>query len=78
MRGVPHAIYPKGRVVAPWLRKVTRPVDLRMPARPGGLAWFKTAGERINFMAHMRLAEAERENGMRPTRSRALTCMLRS
>ena len=65
MRGVPYAVYPKGRVVAPWLRRLTRPVDLRVPARPGGLAWFPTAGERINFMAHMRLADAERMTGLR-------------
>ena len=65
MRGIPYAIYPRGRVMAPWLRKLTRPVDLRTPARPGGLAWFPTAGERVNFLAHLRMAGMGREIGLR-------------
>ena len=65
MRHMPWVVYPRGRVVAPWVRKMTNPVDLRVPARPGGLAWHKTAGERMNFMAHWRLAKAERERGLR-------------
>jgi hypothetical protein len=65
MRPRPWVVYPRGRVVAPWIRKMTRPVDLRTPARPGGLAWFPTASERINFMAHLRMAGMEREIGLR-------------
>ncbi len=62
----PYAIYPRGRfVMSARVRKMTRPVDLRIPARPGGLSWFKTAGERVNFLANFRMAEMEHENGLR-------------